>query len=324
VRRMTRTVREASKAAATLSLLVVIGVLAGSPTSGAQSAPPPATSTAAALKAASWSSNVSVSVSAGAASVVITSDGIPSTTYWSLPSEYAVPDAGVVVPTAKTAHITPDPTAADPLSVTVPAVATWSSTTTPTTGGPIGLLLSGAPLFNPYEGDGTTVALSSNFYLKNTQGAKVYFVDACNGHPTPMGAYHYHGLPTCITGKVDGSTGPSHLLGVALDGYPIYGDRDVNGKLVKSSKLDACDGIFSATPEFPHGIYHYVLPNTKAARSSLRCYHGVVSQIHTSFAGARYICGRSPDGAALTATGATPAPATEQRRAPQPPSHRSS
>jgi hypothetical protein len=35
-----------------------------------------------------------------------------------------------------------------------------------------------------------------------------------------------------------------------------------------------CNGITSATPEFPKGIYHYVLFNTKDSTSSIRCFSG--------------------------------------------------
>lgn len=78
---------------------------------------------------------------------------------------------------------------------------------------------------------------------------------------------------------------------MALDGYPIYGDRSMTGALVKPSQLDACNGIFSATPEFPSGIYHYVLLDKKTDQSSLRCYHGVVSNVHSNFQALVYKCG---------------------------------
>ena len=288
MRRSIPAARRAAVTTVTLVLTVATVLVAATQSSGAES-PPPSVNTAAAMKAGAWSSNVSVSVSGS--SITVASNGVPSTTYWTRPSEYAVPDAGVVVPTAKTAHVAPDPTQVVPISLSVPTVPTWSTTTTATAGGPIGILLSGAPLYDPYEGDGTTVALASNFHIKDAEGNKVYFVDACNGHPGPMGAYHYHGLPTCITDKTDAASGPSHLLGVALDGYPVYGDRSITGKLVKPSQLDACNGIFSATPEFPTGIYHYVLLDTKSSRSSLRCYHGVVSSIHSNFKSPVYMCG---------------------------------
>jgi hypothetical protein len=69
--------------------------------------------------------------------------------------------------------------------------------------------------------------------------------------------------------------GPSHLIGFALDGFPIHGGRDLNGNTIPVSKLDACNGITSATPEFPTGIYQYVLPiGVTGKRSSLNCYAG--------------------------------------------------
>jgi hypothetical protein len=47
------------------------------------------------------------------------------------------------------------------------------------------------------------------------------------------------------------------------------------------SSLDSCNGIFSPVPGYPHGVYHYVLENVKGARSSIGCYHGVVSSAYT-------------------------------------------
>jgi hypothetical protein len=113
------------------------------------------------------------------------------------------------------------------------------------------------------------------------------FLDTCNQHAaggTGGSTWHFHGTPTCWTAAVDGTgTGPSHIIGIALDGYPIYGGRDANGAIVPVTSLDACNGITSATPEFPSGAYHYVLPidaNGNALttkQSSLNCYAGTVS-----------------------------------------------
>jgi hypothetical protein len=261
--------------------LVTAVVAAGAGGGSALASSPKTTNITRAVEAAHWSSNVAVKAAGG--SVTISSNGLPSTEYWTRPSEYAVPNTGVIVPTAKTAHVAKDPTVATAISITIPAKPTYETTTTATSLGPIGIMLSGAPLYDPYEGNGSTVALASNFSLKSSDGKSVYFIDGCYGHPTPMGAYHYHGMPTCITEKVDGSHGPSHLIGVALDGFPIYGDRDIHGKIVPLSKLDKCNGIFSPTPEFPHGIYHYVLTDDPSDRSSLRCYHGKVSSNLSGF-----------------------------------------
>ena len=77
-----------------------------------------------------------------------------------------------------------------------------------------------------------------------------------------------------MTSQVDATNGPSHIIGIALDGYPIYGNRDVGGKEITAAQLDACSGITSATPEFPAGVYHYVLLDTTDGSSSPRCTRG--------------------------------------------------
>ncbi|MBX9927660.1 MAG: YHYH protein [Gemmatimonadaceae bacterium] len=147
----------------------------------------------------------------------------------------------------------------------------------------------GAALFNPYEGDGSTVANADNVSYTFTDNSGVQrtasFIDSCGGHSTPVMAgsatYHYHGWSSYLTQAAgDVGTAASHIIGVALDGYPIYGDRDVNGALVDVSRLDACTGITSPTPEFPNGVYHYVLPSgaaSRTAQSAPRCYRGTVS-----------------------------------------------
>jgi hypothetical protein len=66
---------------------------------------------------------------------------------------------------------------------------------------------------------------------------------------------------------------PSHSIGIALDGYPTYGGRDLAGKVIAVSQLDACNRITGPTPEIPGGAYHYVLPiGVTGARSSLNCH----------------------------------------------------
>jgi hypothetical protein len=227
------------------------------------------TSTLAGIQAAKWGSNVKISYSGTSFSFV--SNGIPN---HSRPAEYALPNNGVMIPSANTAYAAADPTKAQNYSFSIPLQPTKNSSPTSTSLGAIGVMISGAVLFNPYEGDGKTVAKLSNFTVKNAKGQDVAFLDDCNGHPTPMGTYHYHALPPCVTSQVDTSDGPSHLIGVAFDGYPIYGDRALDGSKITIGQLDGCNGITSATPEFPNGIYHYVLLDTKDASSSIRCFTG--------------------------------------------------
>ncbi len=253
----------------------------GSTTStGASGSTASAASLSDVLLAAGWSDGVTLE--AGDGSITYTSNGIPN---HARQAEYALPNAGVVVPSAATAQAGADPTVAQSYSFTIPTTPTQAAAPTDTSLGTIGLMISGAALFNPYEGDNSTVAAASNFTVKNSQGQDVAFLDSCSGHPTPMGEYHYHALPKCVSSQVDTSGGPSHIIGVAFDGYPIYGNRDVNGDEVSASKLDACNGLTSPTPEFPDGIYHYVLLDTTDSNSSIRCFTGEVDASLTSMPG---------------------------------------
>jgi hypothetical protein len=240
-----------------------------SPSSGATNAS--SVSTADGLRLASWGNNVTATIADGTIRYV--SNGIPN---HSRQAEYALPNQGVRVPNASTATAGKDPTVAQNYDFTITTNPVMASKKTSTSLGTIGVMISGAALFNPYEGDATTVAMSSNFTVTGSDGKPVAFLDSCNGHPTPMGSYHYHGLPTCITSTIDTEGGPSHILGVAFDGFPIYGDRDASGAVITASQLDECNGITSATPEFPNGIYHYVLLNVADSTSSIKCFSGTV------------------------------------------------
>lgn len=171
----------------------------------------------------------------------------------------------------------------EPISVNI--CPSKAPTTTATNNGVIGVLISGASLYKASEIPGhRATALNDNvmyrFKPSSGQDKAVGFLDACGGHPTPANAgnsYHYHGHSECVTALVDHPVEPSHLIGVALDGFPIYGDRDMQGQKIDPAQLDGCNGITSPTPEFPSGIYHYVLPSgVTQHHAAMRCYAGHV------------------------------------------------
>jgi hypothetical protein len=224
-----------------------------------------------ALSKASWFSNVKVSFSGD--SVIIDSDGLPN---W-MAEKYAKPNAGVVVPKSSddvSLGLTSNLVYAQKLNYTMTLSPKKATSVTSTSLGPIGILANGAVIFNPYEGDGKTVAVTGNVYVTDSSGVKWGFLDVCNGHPGMGGMYHYHAMPPCVTSVIDKTGGPSHILGIAFDGFLIYGNKDINGKTVSSSQLDQCNGITSPTPEFPAGIYHYVLTEEKSNRSTINCFAG--------------------------------------------------
>lgn len=105
-------------------------------------------------------------------------------------------------------------------------------------------------------------------------------LDHGNAHVQPTGTYHYHGMPFPV---VKNGLRMS-LVGYAADGFPIYNDRDQDGRRLRSSfrlrsgtrrdgsapdgtftedyrwqegELDLCNGHFGRTPEVPGGTYHY-------------------------------------------------------------------
>jgi len=77
--------------------------------------------------------------------------------------------------------------------------------------------------------------------------------DQYEGHPEPFGfAYHYHIEPTYLVE----TQGEGALMGIMLDGFPIYGMVE-DGVELTADDLDEYHGKFGPTPEFPDGIYHY-------------------------------------------------------------------
>ena len=267
------------------------------------------TSLAAGYKQAKWSSKVTVTYPT-TCSMTITSDGQPNHTidaYYLEPVNIDPAYSTQVATAPKSGMaLTIRPYIALPATniVTFNTCPTKAATTTATTGGNIGVMISGPALFNATEGQTNgPAALTDNvtytgLTYKNGVStgvtATASFIDSCNGHPSPRAAgdtYHYHGLPSCVTAQVDVPGGPSHLIGVAADGFPIYGGRDINGAVITLSQLDACNGITSATPEFPNGVYHYVLPEgVTSFQSSLTCYSGTVTKAQVASLQTQGIC----------------------------------
>ena len=168
----------------------------------------------------------------------------------------------------------------------IPLEPVYNENTADTSLGTVGVAINGIPIYNPFEDQNETAAYGRIF-------------SSCCGHPQLNGIYHYHKYPTCLRyidgdnfktekEKCDSidqlieNGNHSPLIGFALDGWPIYGpvgwtDEMRNSELLSSSytglpdssgnpafiensgDLDVCNGIDSPTPEFPEGIYHYVM-----------------------------------------------------------------
>ena len=238
-----------------------------------------------AYKSLTWSSNVTVTYPS-TCEMTIASTGVPPyhDPYYLAPTSTQYPTKVATTPSGLQLAVVPYMASTIVSgSATFNICPTKASTTTSANMGPIGYITTGEFLYNAYEAT-STPAMGDNVSYTFTSGGTsytAYFIDECNSHATPQTAgytWHYHGVPNCVTASVDTASGPSHILGIALDGFPVYGGRDISGNIITTSQLDACNGITSVTPEFPSGTYHYVLPiGVTTGYSSLNCYAGTVS-----------------------------------------------
>jgi hypothetical protein len=121
----------------------------------------------------------------------------------------------------------PSKIAAQTFQITLPAnpVLSDQSTCAP---GAVGILLTGVSLFNALDAPGRDAVAHE-------------VQDACQGHPQESGAYHYHSLTSCLPDTTT-PDGHSTLMGYSLDGFGIFGRRDVGGKILTSADLDVCHG----------------------------------------------------------------------------------
>ncbi|MFL2961504.1 MAG: YHYH protein [Candidatus Poseidoniaceae archaeon] len=192
--------------------------------------------------------------------------------------------------------------------------------------GSVAVAINGVPIYGPEDGPGgDAVAAEHGAYNEDRQPIEL---GICHGHAAQGGTYHYHADGNCmhwhpkagesIENDYDESTiqavaqntydgNHSKVIGVAYDGYPIYGfwgyDDTMNVVEMKSSyelkdgetgyngiddykyteglgHLDVCNGHFGPTPDFPQGIYHYhtTMQNGDGEMGFpyfLICYHGV-------------------------------------------------
>ena len=161
----------------------------------------------------------------------------------------------------------------------------------------IGVAVNGV-VFDPGANEWWKDDRSTGWQYEALGGGPDLGLDASHAHVQPSGAYHYHGIPVDLLDRLSGGKPAVVLLGWAADGFPIYGPwgasdpKDAksevrvlassyrikagertggpggrhDGKFVQdyeyvagAGDLDECNGRFAATPEFPAGIYHYVL-----------------------------------------------------------------
>ena len=188
-----------------------------------------------------------VQVTVGDQSVMLRSNGIPDHTspyFGAGHTLYEAPHAGM--------SLNPNLLSGQNYAFQVPTTPAYASPSD-TPMGPIGMAVNGVALFNQYAAG--RQALTS----------EIATFDRYNGHPAPRGEYHYHLEPLWLT-----AISRSALVGVLLDGFPVYGPNDSGGQV--PTDLDACHGHMSATVDFPLGMYHYHANETAPYISG--CFRG--------------------------------------------------
>ncbi|MCB0824706.1 MAG: YHYH protein [Armatimonadetes bacterium] len=196
---------------------------------------------------------------------------------------------------------------------TVPAKPVYREETTSVDRLIFGVALNGV-VFDPATAEFWRNDRSSGWNIEALTKGPSLGIDWSNAHVQPTGAYHYHGIPQGLINTLKKDGQPT-LVGFAADGFPIYNQEgytdaaDMNSPLrtLKSSwrlksgtrptgprgtydgtytadweyvrglgDLDESNGRFGKTPEYPDGIYYYVI--TKEFPMIGRTFHGTPDQ----------------------------------------------
>jgi len=105
--------------------------------------------------------------------------------------------------------------------------------------GPIGTFVNGVPLFGPEDAFSWQ---NKGIWNRNAVVAEAISFDSCQGHPAPMGTYHYHQIPNCLQVQLgDDGSGHSPIIGWAFDGYPIYGPYGYDDPMDTTSAVRRLD-----------------------------------------------------------------------------------
>ncbi|NVB37649.1 YHYH protein [Pseudenhygromyxa sp. WMMC2535] len=125
--------------------------------------------------------------------------------------------------------------------------------------------LYGVSLFDGMPLTGHPPSVVDGPPIPGSSGGSIPSLDPCGGHGDPAGYWHWHFNAKSSQSVLDAfditevsctdiQQQTEGLVGFAKDGYPIYSPLE-DGSV--PADLDACNGKFGVTPEFPAGIYHY-------------------------------------------------------------------
>jgi hypothetical protein len=131
--------------------------------------------------------------------------------------------------------------------------------------GSIGVLLSGARIFNALDADGRDAVAHE-------------VQDNCDGHPQGANIYHYRNLSRCAKG-VDDPAKHSALVGYIADGFGLYGHRGESGKTLTNADLDECHGHSHAITVSGVSVVQYHYHATQEYPFTVGCFKGTPVKI---------------------------------------------
>ncbi len=159
----------------------------------------------------------------------------------------------------------PNAIVANPIAWGLPANPQVNFSPTCTTLGAIGVLLTGARLFNASDADGRDAVAHE-------------VQDSCDGHPQGAGMYHYHNVSRCLA-QSDATGTHSPLVGYAADGFGLYGNLGEGGRRLTNADLDECHGHSHEVS--PNGVritqYHYHA--TREFPYTVGCFRGTPANL---------------------------------------------
>ncbi len=132
--------------------------------------------------------------------------------------------------------------------------------------GAIGVLLTGARIFNALDADGRDAVAHE-------------VQDRCAGHPQSIGSYHYHSVSSCVAQKDSVGT-HSPLVGYIADGFGIYGNLGEAGKPLSNADLDECHGHSHMLMINGAAVVQYHYHATKEYPYTIGCYRGTPVAVH--------------------------------------------
>jgi len=234
---------------------ILLALACSSPTAPSAATTTTTTGTTGTSGAPAWYSKFStaVTVSVEGTNVVLRSTGVPDhvSPYWGAGHAlYEAPHAGM--------QINPNRISTQSIVMRVPMTPA-RATASDTPMGVMGVAVNGVALFNQYAAGRSPLT------------GEIISFDRFNGHPQQTGQYHYHLEPLWLTSR----DGMAALIGVLLDGFPVYGPRESDGSM--PSGLDTCNGHTHATTDFAAGTYHYHVTTTVPYISG--CFAGTPGSI---------------------------------------------